>query len=187
MPMVPLALILIFVLASLRSSVSTNSSSLYHPKKEPEEISPNGLLAEITSCAGCRLSSYKAAQTFLVDGHAESYKGVSVLFVDGLDPVMVVKEQQAGGQVRQVVELKEYKTLQELQDLMDKLGFQKRTRKELERYMSKKTTLQEKQDQENLERTLLKMRKLHQKKEEIAAKALKLMEDNLKKQQEVKV
>jgi hypothetical protein len=50
LPVVPLALILLFLLANLRSSVSASSS--YQLKKEEEEISPNGLHAEITSCQG---------------------------------------------------------------------------------------------------------------------------------------
>jgi hypothetical protein len=74
---------------------------------------------------------------------------------------------------------------------MEKLGFQKRSRRELERYTSQRRSIQEKQDQENLERSLSEYHKLQQKKDDIAKKVLKLMEDNLKKErlreQEIKV
>jgi hypothetical protein len=185
--MVPLGLILLCLLVNPRPSVSSPS---YQPKKEEEEISPNGLVAEITTCQGCRLSSYKAVQTFLLEGHAETYRGVSVLFVDARDPVMVIKE-QVGGKARQSIPLKHYKTVAELHELMEKLGFQKRSRRELERYTSQRRSIQEKQDQENLERSLSEYHKLQQKKDDIAKKVLKLMEDNLKKErlreQEIKV
>jgi hypothetical protein len=130
------------------------------------------------------LSTFKAVETFLLDGHAETYRGVSVLFIaDGRDPVMVIKD-EVGGKVRQRIQLKQYKTVPELHELMENLGFQKRTRRELERYTTKKRSIQEKQDQENVDQTMANLRKLAQKKDEIAAKVLKLMEDNLKRERE---
>jgi hypothetical protein len=104
------------------------------------------------------------------------------LFIDdGRDPVMVIKE-QVGGKEQKRIQLKQYKTVVELHELMEKLGFRKRSRRELEQYTSKKRTIQEKLDQENLERTLAEYHKLQQKKDDIAKKVLKLMEDNLKKE-----
>jgi hypothetical protein len=112
---------------------------------------------------------------------------VSVLFIeDGRDPVMVIKE-KVGGQERQRIPLKRYKTVKGLHKLMEKLGFQQRTRKELEHYNASKKSIQQQQDQENLERVLADLVNIKKKREEVTAKVLKMMEDNLKNQQEIKV
>jgi hypothetical protein len=48
LPLISLALVLVFCLANIQSSFSIAST----PKQDEIEISPNGLLAEITSCPG---------------------------------------------------------------------------------------------------------------------------------------
>jgi hypothetical protein len=139
------------------------------------------------------LGQWKAVEAFLVDGHAERYLGASVLFIeDGRDPVLTLKE-QATGRIRERIHLKEYNSEEALRELMEtKLGFQKRTQKEYERYKQRQRKLQADWDVENERRTLEEGLKMKRKKDEIAARVLKMMEENLKKQahladQEIKV
>ena len=99
--------------------------------------------------------------------------------------------EQATGEQRQQIHLKEYNSAEALKGLMDKLGFQKRTKKEYEKYKTKQRKLQADWDVENERRVMEEAKKMKQKKDEIAARVLKMMEENLKKQQaenlEVKV
>ena len=69
-----------------------------------------------------------------MEGEAESYRGVSVLFIDdGRDPVMTLYSQSTGEEHRSI-ELKEFETEESLIELMKNLGFSKRTKKEYEVY-----------------------------------------------------
>ena len=123
----------------------------------------------------------------MVDGDAEMYRGVSVLFIDdGRDPVMTLYE-QATGKERERIALKDYNSEEALTLLMEKLGFQRRTRKEYSIYKTKQRQLQEEVDVENERRAHEEALKMKKKKDEIAARVLKMMEENLKKNQEIKV
>lgn len=118
-----------------------------------------------------------------MDGTAESYVGVSVLFIeDGRDPVMSIKEASTGKE-RERIQLKDYNTEEALIGLMNKYGFQKRTKKEFQKYKSKQRALQDEWDEENDRRAMEEARKMKQKKDEIAARVLKMMEENMKKAQ----
>jgi len=123
-----------------------------------------------------------------LDGIAEQYRGVSVLYIDdGRDPVMVVKQQQTGIE-QQRIQLQHYASLEELRHLMEeKLGFQKRTKDEFRAYKKRQEEIQKIKDVENEKRVYDRDFAVSKKKDEIAARVLKMMEDNLKKQQEAKV
>jgi len=192
LPLASLALVVVFCLTNLKSSVSYeapyNVPTVDESAVGLEDFSPNGLVAEITSCPGWRLSQYKAAESFLLDGIAEQYRGVSVLYIDdGRDPVMVVKQQQTGIE-QQRIQLQHYASLEELRHLMEeKLGFQKRTKDEFRAYKKRQEEIQKIKDVENEKRVYDRDFAVSKKKDEIAARVLKMMEDNLKKQQEAKV
>ena len=119
-----------------------------------------------------------------MDGEAESYRGVSVLFIDDhRDPVMTLYLQQTGEE-QQRIELKQYKTMEELKALMSKFGFSKRTKKEYEAYKTKQRKIQADTDIENEHRVFNEMHAMKKKKDEIAERVLKMMQDNMKKQLE---
>lgn len=119
-----------------------------------------------------------------MDGEAETYRGVSVLFIDdGRDPVMTLRE-QATGKERERIQLRLYNSEEKLNELMKSLGFQRRTKKEFEKYKTRQRKLQADTDVENERREFEEAKKMKQKKDEIAARVLKMMEENLKKQRQ---
>jgi len=112
---------------------------------------------------------------------AETYLGVSVLFIDdGRDPVMTIKE-HATGVEREHIQLKDYDSKEALRGLMKKYGFGKRTKKEYERYKSRQRVLQESCDVENEQRRMEEAMRMERKKDEIAARVQKMMEENVKR------
>lgn len=119
-----------------------------------------------------------------MDGEADSYRGVTVLFIDdGRDPIMALHEQSTGKLIEKI-NLLDYDSLEELTGLMNKYGFQKRNRKELERYRNRQLKLQEEFDVENERMAMEEAMRMKRKKDEIASRVLKMMNENLKKQQE---
>ena len=140
--------------------------------------------AEITSCKDCRLSQWKALETFLLDGEAESYQGVSVLFIsDGRDPTMVLTDQEDNH--HRTIQLKDYKTRAELVTLFEHdLGFTKRTDEQVQKYRRGQRRLQSETDRLIGDRAMEELKKLKQKKDEIAEQVLKMQEKNWKKAEE---
>lgn len=124
----------------------------------------------------------KAVEAFLVDGEAESYRGVSVLFIDdGRDPVMTLYSQSTGEEHRSI-QLKDFETEEALKDLMKNLGFSKRTKKEYETYKERQEKIQADMDIENEHRRYQEMDAMETKKDMIAERVLKMMNENMKKE-----
>lgn len=123
-------------------------------------------------------------EKFLVDGGAESYRGVSVLFIDDhRDPVMVLYLQATGEEQRRIP-LIQYDSEEALTGLMTSLGFTKRTKKEYEAYKEKQAKKQADMDEENEHRIFNEQRAMSNKKDEIANRVMEMMQKNMKKMQE---
>lgn len=121
-----------------------------------------------------------------MDGEAESYRGVSVLFIDNLssDPVMTLYLQQSGEELRRI-SLIHYHTMEELTALMTtELGFDKRTKKELAVYEKKQEVKQLEMDLEIDAQRTKEQQAMKHKKDEIADRVIKMMQANMKKQLE---
>ena len=117
-----------------------------------------------------------------MEGEAESYRGVSVLFIDdGRDPVMTLYSQSTGEEHRSI-NLKQFETEEELKELMRQLGFSKRTKKEYEMYKEKQQKIQADRDIENEHRRYQDMEDIANKKDLIAERVLKMMNENMKKE-----
>ena len=117
-----------------------------------------------------------------MEGEAESYRGVSVLFIDdGRDPVMTLYSQSTGEEHRSI-ELKEFETEESLIELMKNLGFSKRTKKEYEVYKDRQQKIQADMDIENERRRYDEMEKIEDMKDKIAKRVLKMMNENMKKE-----
>lgn len=152
--------------------------------QEEKEDTVNKLSVEITACNECRLSQWQAVESFLTQGDAESYRGVSVLFVsDGRDPTMVVTDQDDN--TTRKIPLKDYNSKDRLIALFEEeLGLAKRTGFELRRYKQRQRKLQAEQDRGSGNREMEEISRLERKQEEIAERVRKMQQENLKKAEE---
>lgn len=89
---------------------------------------------------------------------------------------------QSTGEEHRSINLKEFETEGELKELMRQLGFSKRTKKEYDMYKEKQLTFQADLDVENEHRRFREMEEIEDKKDLIAERVLKMMNENMKKE-----
>jgi nitrate reductase alpha subunit len=99
---------------------------------------PNLLLtAEIVSCSGWKLNKLPQLKSFLKDGEAEAYTGVTVRYVPGRTAIMDIYK---GGTLLEQVPLHTLQTKPEMHALMKEKGFVMKSPEELEAWKKRDKT-----------------------------------------------
>ena len=86
------------------------------------------LTGKIVSCSGWALNRLRELKSFLKDGEAEEYQNVQVEYVHGRKAILYIY--QDGEEVEQIT-LSEYKTKEDMHNLMVEKGFVKKPEEEL--------------------------------------------------------
>lgn len=83
-------------------------------------VSAQTLTGEIVSCSGWALNLYPELKSFIKDGEAESYEGVTVRFVPGRTAIMTIYQD---GKEKEKVVMHELKSKQDMHKMMNQKGF----------------------------------------------------------------
>lgn len=115
------------------------------------------LTGTIESCSGWSLNRLPELRSFLKDGEAEFYRGVTVSYIPGRQAVLTIYESDNGTDdmvIREKVTLSDIPTKEEMHQLMKDKGFVLKDEKELQRIAEEKTILQELDDYHTYQRSM---------------------------------
>ena len=124
------------------------------------------------------MNRYPELKSFLLEGEAESYQGVTVEFIKGRRSVMVLTD--ADDHEVDHINLQDYATKTELHELFQELGFQLKSEEEMEEMRRIKEENEAEEERKRLERLRLLKEQTAKRREE----RIKMHEERKKIEQE---